>query len=79
LSPHLTFAQLRIVVLSALANLAFLLAVRSGELAIVAVIAALFPAVTVVLARLVLRERLHPAQVAGLVAAALAVSLLALA
>ena len=65
-------------VLSALANLAFLLAVRSGELAIVAVITALFPAVTVVLARLVLRERLHPAQVAGLAAAALAVSLLAL-
>ena len=54
-------------------------AVRSGELAIVAVITALFPAVTVMLARLVLRERLHPAQVAGLAAAGLAVSLLALA
>ncbi|MGO9177833.1 MAG: EamA family transporter [Candidatus Limnocylindrales bacterium] len=63
--------------LSACANLAFLLAVRSGELAIVAVITALFPAVTVLLARLVLRERLHPTQVAGLAAAALAVSLLA--
>ena len=63
--------------LSACANLAFLLAVRSGELAIVAVITALYPVVTVVLARVLLRERLHPAQIAGLAAAALAVSLLA--
>ena len=63
--------------LSALANLAFLLAVRSGDLSIVAVITALYPGATVVLARVVLGERLHPAQVAGLAAAALAVSLLA--
>ena len=64
--------------LSALANLAFLLAVRSGDLSIVAVITALYPGVTVVLARVVLGERLRPVQVAGLAAAALAVSLLAL-
>jgi len=64
--------------LSALANLAFLAAVRSGDLSIVAVITALYPGVTVVLAWVVLGERLHPAQVAGLAAAALAVSLLAL-
>ena len=63
--------------LSALANLTFLLAVRSGDLSIVAVITALYPGVTVVLAWVVLGERLHPAQVAGLAAAALAVSLLA--
>ena len=64
--------------LSALANLAFLLAVRSGDLSIVAVITALYPGATVVLARVVLGERLHPGQLVGLVAAALAVSLLAL-
>jgi drug/metabolite transporter (DMT)-like permease len=64
--------------LGALANLAFLLAVRSGDLSIVAVITALYPAATVLLARVVLGERLHPSQVVGLAAAALAVSLLAL-
>ena len=64
--------------LGALANLAFLLAVRSGDLSIVAVITALYPGATVVLARVVLGERLHLGQVVGLAAAALAVSLLAL-
>jgi len=64
--------------LSALANLAFLLAVRSGDLSIVAVITALYPGATVVLARVVLSERLHLGQVVGLAAGALAVSLLAI-
>ena len=64
--------------LSALANLAFLLAVRSGDLSIVAVITALYPGATVVLAWIVLGERLHRVQVAGLAAAGLAVCLLAL-
>jgi drug/metabolite transporter (DMT)-like permease len=64
--------------LGALANLAFLLAVRSGDLSIVAVITALYPGATVVLARVVLGERLHPRKGVGLAAAALAVSLLAL-
>jgi drug/metabolite transporter (DMT)-like permease len=64
--------------LSALANLAFLLAVRSGDLSIVAVITALSPGATVVLAWVVLGERLRSVQVAGLAAAGLAVCLLAL-
>jgi drug/metabolite transporter (DMT)-like permease len=64
--------------LSALANLAFLLAVRSGDLSIVAVITALYPGATVVLARVVLGERLRLGQVVGLAAGALAVSLLAI-
>lgn len=63
--------------LDSLANLAFLLAVRDGDLAIVAVITALYPAGTVLLARVVLAERLRRAQLAGLVLAAAAVSLLA--
>ncbi len=64
--------------LSALANLAFLVAVRSGDLSVVAVITALYPAGTVLLARIVLGERLHRVQLAGLGVAAAAVSLLAI-
>ncbi len=65
-------------VIDSLANLAFLLAVREGELAIVAVVVALYPAATVLLARLALGERLAASQLAGLALAAAAVSLLAL-
>ncbi|HWK27572.1 MAG TPA: EamA family transporter [Solirubrobacter sp.] len=63
--------------LDSLANFAFLLAVRSGDLAIVAVITALYPASTVLLARAFLGERMGRAQLAGLGLAAAAVSLLA--
>jgi drug/metabolite transporter (DMT)-like permease len=63
--------------LDSLANFAFLLAVRDGDLAIVAVITALYPAATVVLARAFLAERIGPTQLAGLGVAAVAVSLLA--
>ncbi|MGW6393234.1 EamA family transporter [Streptomyces sp. NPDC055103] len=65
-------------VLDSLANLLFLLAARSGDLTVVAVITALYPAGTILLARGVLAERIHKGQVAGLGAAAVAVSLLAL-
>ena len=63
--------------LDSLANFAFLLAVRDGDLAIVAVITALYPAATVVLARAFLAERIGTIQLAGLGLAAVAVSLLA--
>jgi len=63
--------------LDSLANLAFLLAVRSGDLAVVAVITALYPAGTVLFARVILSERIGAAQLAGLGIAAVAVSLLA--
>ncbi|MFJ7967350.1 EamA family transporter [Streptomyces sp. NPDC096324] len=65
-------------VLDSLANLLFLLAARSGDLAVVAVITALYPAGTVLLARGVLAERIHRGQLVGLGTAAVAVSLLAL-
>ncbi|MEV3981302.1 EamA family transporter [Nonomuraea sp. NPDC049758] len=65
-------------VLDSVANLLFLLAARSGDLAVVAVVTALYPAGTVLLARGVLAERIHRGQLVGLGAAALAVSLLAL-
>lgn len=63
--------------LDSLANFAFLLAVRHGDLAVVAVITALYPAATVLLARAVLAERIGRVQLAGLGLAAVAVSLLA--
>jgi drug/metabolite transporter (DMT)-like permease len=63
--------------LDSLANFAFLLAVRDGDLAVVAVVTALYPAGTVLLARLLLDERIGRFQLAGLGLAALAVSLLA--
>ncbi|EYT81517.1 hypothetical protein CF54_19075 [Streptomyces sp. Tu 6176] len=65
--------------LDSVANLLFLCAARSGDLSVVAVITALYPAGTVLLARGVLAERVHRTQLVGLGAAAVAVSLLALA
>lgn len=63
--------------LDSLANFAFLLAVREGDLAIVAVITALYPVGTVLLARALLAERIGRMQLVGLGLAAVAVSLLA--
>jgi drug/metabolite transporter (DMT)-like permease len=65
-------------VLDSLANFAFLVAVREGNLSVVAVITALYPASTVLLARGLLGERLGRAQLAGLALAAVAVTLLAI-
>ncbi|HUX40640.1 MAG TPA: DMT family transporter [Rectinemataceae bacterium] len=48
------------------ANILFLLASRSGLLSITAVVSSLFPAPTVVLARIFLKERIPPARIAGL-------------
>ncbi|GAB1339606.1 DMT family transporter [Streptomyces sp. E-15] len=65
-------------VLDSLANALFLLAARGGDLTVVAVVTALYPAGTLLLARGVLAERIHRGQVVGLGTAALAVGLLAL-
>jgi drug/metabolite transporter (DMT)-like permease len=62
-----------------LANICYLLAVRRGLVSLVAVIVALYPAATVLLAQVVLGERLRRIQVAGLGLAASAAVLLALA
>ncbi|SNR88475.1 DMT family transporter [Blastococcus mobilis] len=61
------------------ANALFLLATQAdGQLAITGVLASLYPVSTVVLAQLLLRERLVGAQVAGLGAAVVAVVLITL-
>lgn len=65
-------------VLDSVANLLFLLAARDGDLAVVAVLVALYPAGTILLARVMLAERVHRGQLLGLGTAAVAVSLLAL-
>lgn len=60
------------------ASAAFLLATHQGLLSVVSVISALYPASTVVLAWLVLSERIGRMQGVGLAAAAAAVALVAL-
>lgn len=65
-------------VLAGLASLAFLAATDEGELAIIAVVTALYPGITVFWARIVLHERWSRAQSIGLVAAFVAVVLVSL-
>lgn len=59
------------------ANVLFLLASREGLLSVTGVLIALYPASTVLLAQVVLRERLGGPQLVGMGAAAVAVSLIA--
>ena len=82
-SLRVTRSALPLVALSGVgdmaANALFLLATQAdGQLAITGVLASLYPVSTVVLAQVVLRERLVGAQVAGLLAAAAAVVLITL-
>jgi drug/metabolite transporter (DMT)-like permease len=59
------------------ATLSIALALQRGSLVVVSVLGALFPAVTVVLARAFLAERMNRLQLAGLVVAIAAVALMA--
>lgn len=65
--------------LDVLATVLFLLATREGTLTVVTVITALYPAATVLMAKLVLKEQLHGVQRLGLALAVASVSLLAVA
>lgn len=61
-------------VLGGIANLLYLAATGAGQLAVVAVVTALYPAVTILLARLTLHERWSQLQIIGLAASAIAVA-----
>lgn len=63
----------------AIANALLLLGLRLGELTIQSVLTALYPAGTIILAAVVLRERIAPVQIVGLVLALVAAAMLALA
>lgn len=66
-----------IAVLDALANLLFAVASKEGLLSLVAVAGSLYPVATIVLARIVLSERLARVQQAGVGLALIGVSLIA--
>ena len=76
-APGSTVMILVVGVLDMAANLLYLLASRTGLLSLVAVVVSLYPASTVLLARVVLGERLSARQVVGLVAAGAGVALIA--
>ena len=63
-------------IIDMLANALYLLAARQGPLSAVVTLSSRYPASTVLLARLVLGERLNPWQVAGVVCALVAVVLI---
>jgi drug/metabolite transporter (DMT)-like permease len=63
--------------LDATANICYVLATRAGLFGPAVVLTALYPAVTVLLARIALRERMHRAQLAGLLLAAVGIALVA--
>jgi drug/metabolite transporter (DMT)-like permease len=65
-------------VVDMVANICFVLALSRGMLSVVATLASLYPAGTVLLARVVLRERLGPVQGVGLGVATVAVGLMSL-
>ncbi len=63
--------------INVLADLLYLLATRAGLLSLVVVITSLYPAFTILLARLVLKERMIGQQMLGLALAAVGVALIA--
>jgi drug/metabolite transporter (DMT)-like permease len=62
--------------LDVFANVFYLLAARLGTLTVAATLTSLYPASTIVLARIVLRERLRAAQQIGIACAAVAIVLI---
>ena len=68
-SPRLLAGAAASGLLDAAANACYLLATQAGLFGIAVVLTSLYPGVTVLLARLVLGERIRPLQVAGLLLA----------
>jgi drug/metabolite transporter (DMT)-like permease len=63
--------------LDMIGNASFILATQSGQLAIAAVLSSLYPVTTVILAIIVLRERLTRSHVAGIVLTGVGIALIA--
>lgn len=78
IEPHDIWPLILIGLLDTSANLGFAISATFGELAVIAVLASLYPAVTSGLAHVVLGERLGKTQLLGVVLALSGVSLLAL-
>jgi drug/metabolite transporter (DMT)-like permease len=74
-SPKVTALSVAAGLLGGGGSILFLAATKSGELAVVAVLAALYPVLTVILARVVLSERWTRMQAVGLATAVVAVVL----
>ncbi|MDQ0893374.1 EamA family transporter [Agromyces ramosus] len=66
-------------VVDVVANTLLLLGIRAGDLSVAAVLGAMYPAGTILLAALVLKERIAPVQYVGLVLALAAAGMLAVA
>ena len=64
-------------VFDSVGNMFFMLAVRHGRMDVASVLISLYPASTVILARLVLKEKISPLQTSGMIAALVAVPLIA--
>jgi len=77
LAPAARAPMLGAAITDVSANVLYLLAVQRAPLSLVATLVSLAPATTVLLAQLVLRERLAPAQKVGVAVALVAVVLLA--
>ena len=76
--PGIRFA-LACGAVDAVANVGLLLGLRLGELSVMSVLTALYPAGTIILAAIVLKERIAPVQYVGLALALAAASMLSLA
>jgi drug/metabolite transporter (DMT)-like permease len=74
--PGVLLLTLACGVIDMSANALYLVAVRTGPLSVVVTLASLYPASTVLLARVVLGERLNPRQVAGVGCALAAIVLI---
>ncbi len=77
-SPRMLAAVIGSGLLDAIANVCYVLATRAGLFGIAVVLTSLYPGVTVLLARLVLGERIRPVQLAGLLLAIAGIAVVSL-